>query len=223
MDLMTSSSPVQHLEATFGNLILLWNNFTNCGVRHVQCTQTYTITLDQIEYCNALKPMAHPTVKAAHRDNIVPQDLFEQFRSLRGAVAYTQLTRTDISVYVVFLQRQTETTTNYGHIRMLNTLVHRLQKSPQVLRYEYLGANTKFLVLTDSAFKKEEQTGHSLKGTLLLRIPDNRTDISKGRLLCHILDHNTKQIKNVTRSTCSAELFGLCDAGKSFTSSPMAH
>ena len=65
---------------------------------------------------------------------------------------------------------------------MLNTLVHQLQKSPQVLRYEYLGANTKILVLTDSAFKKEEQTGHSLKGTLLLRIPDNRTDISKGRL-----------------------------------------
>ena len=95
---------------------------------------------------------------------------------------------------------------------MLNTLVHRLQKSPQVLRYEYLGANTKFLVLTDSAFKKEEQTGHSLKGTLLLRIPDNRTDISEGRLLCHILDHNTKRIKNVTRSTFSAELFGLCDA-----------
>ena len=134
---------VYHLEATFGKLILQWNNFTNCGVRHIQCKQTFTITLDQIEYCNALKTIAHPTIKASQKENIVPQDLFEQFRSLRGAVAYTLLTRTDISVYVVHLQRQTETTTNYHHIRMLNILVQRLQKSPQVIRYEHLSTLTK--------------------------------------------------------------------------------
>ena len=95
---------------------------------------------------------------------------------------------------------------------MLNILVSRLQKSPQVLRYEHLGTSTKFLVITDSAFKKEEQTGHSLKGTLLLRVTDTRTDLSKGKFKCHLLDFNTKRISNVTRSTFSAELFGLCDA-----------
>ena len=67
-------------------------------------------------------------------------------------------------------------------------------------------------MITDSAFKKEEQTGHSLKGTLLLRVPDTRTDISTGKFKCHLFDFNTKRISNVTRSTFSAELFGLCDA-----------
>ena len=161
-----------YLEATFGKLILQWKNFTNCGIRHIQCKKTFTVTLDQIDYCNALKTIAHPTVKSSQKEAIVPLDLYEQFRSLRGAVAYTLLTRADISVYVVFLQRQTETTTNYHHIRMLNILVNRLQKTPQVLRYEHLGTHTKFLVIPDSVFKKEEQTGHSLKGTLLLRVPE---------------------------------------------------
>ena len=95
---------------------------------------------------------------------------------------------------------------------MLNILVLRLQDAPQVLRYEHLGSDTKFLVITDSAFKKEEQTGHSLKGTLLLRVANNRTDLAKGKMKCHLLDFNPKRISNVTRSTFSAELFGLCDA-----------
>ena len=159
-----------------------------------------------------MKTITHPTVKAADKDNIVPNDLFEQFRSLRGAVAYTLLTRTDIAVYVVYLQRQLETTTNYRHIHMLNLVVKRLQSTPQVLKYECLGPSTKFLVITDSAFKKEEQTGHSLKGTLLLRVPDTNCDFATGTHNCHLLDFNSKRISNVTRSTFSAELFGLCDA-----------
>ena len=95
---------------------------------------------------------------------------------------------------------------------MLNILVKRLHHNPQVMRYEYLGPTTKFLVITDSAFKKEELTGHSLKGTLLLRVPDAKCDFSTGVHKCHLLDFNTKRISNVTRSTFSAELFGLCDA-----------
>ena len=36
---------VHHLEATFGKLILQWNNFTNCGVRHIQCKHTHIRSL----------------------------------------------------------------------------------------------------------------------------------------------------------------------------------
>ena len=133
-ELVVIKEIIGHLETTFGKLILQWNNFLNCGVRHIQCPKTFTITLDQTDYCKALKTITHPTVKTADKDNIVPSDLFEQFMSLRGAVAYTLLTRTDIAVYVVFLQRQLEATTTYRHIAMLNILVKRLQSNPQVLR-----------------------------------------------------------------------------------------
>ena len=199
---------VAHLEKVFGKLILQWNKFTNCGVRHIQNPTTYEITLDQIEYAAALKPITHHAMKGAKLEQIVPTDLFEQFRSLRGAVAYTLLTRADVSVYVVFLQRQQETTTNFGHIKMVNLIVKRLQEHPEKLHYGYLGPNTTFLVVTDAAFKKEDDTGHALKGTIILR----RARGKLGSCLVHVIDFLTKRVGNVTRSTFSAELFSLCDA-----------
>ena len=108
----------------------------------------------------------------------------------------------------MFLQRAQETNTTYYHVKVLNTVVKRLQTHPHSLRYAHLGLKTEFLVLTDSAFKKEEDTGHALKGTLILRR-------AKGPLAScnvHIVDYLTKRVGNVTRSTFSAELFGLCDA-----------
>ena len=89
-------------------------------------------------------------------DAVVPSDLFEQFRSLRGAVAYCLLTRADIQVHVVFLQRVQEEGTQFRHIKMLNMLVKTLQQKPLSLRYEYLGEQTCFHVMTDAAFKKKK-------------------------------------------------------------------
>ena len=86
--------------------MLQWNKFTNCGIRHIQDAATMEVTMDQIEYIAALKPIEHPSTKGASLDAVVPYDLFEQFRSSRGAVAYTLLTRADVSVYVVYLQRK---------------------------------------------------------------------------------------------------------------------
>ena len=89
---------VDHLEAVFGKLILQWHKFTNCGVRHIQDPSTYVITLDQVEYIAALKPLNHPSIKGAKLTDTILPDLFLQFSSLRGAVAYTLLTRTDVCV-----------------------------------------------------------------------------------------------------------------------------
>ena len=202
---------VDCLERVFGKLILQWHHFTNCGIRHIQDPQTFAITLDQIEYANALKPIVHGSMKGATLTAIVSVDLFEQFRSLRGAVAYTLLTRTDVSVYVVFLQRACEDSTTFGHIKMLNIVVKRLQTHPQSLTYEYLGEQTMFLVTTDAAFKKEEDTGHALKGTIILRKARGSITVGKDEKV-HIIDFLTKRVGNVTRSTFSAELFSLCDA-----------
>jgi len=199
---------VGKLQEVFGALILQRHRFTNCGVRHIQNTTTMEITLDQIEYIAALKQLQHPSIKGAAATSIVPSDLFEQFMSLRGAVAYTLLTRTDVSVYVVYLQRQQAETTTYHHVKMLNMVVIRLQTHAERIHFGYLGHETCFLVLTDAAFKKEETTGHALKGTLILRRSVGPLSTCK----VHLLDFLTKRVSNVTRSTFSAELFSLCDA-----------
>ena len=49
----------KQLEATFGPLKLVFHEFTNCGVRHIQNKTTKEITLDQVEYIAALKPIQH--------------------------------------------------------------------------------------------------------------------------------------------------------------------
>ena len=111
---------------------------------------------------------------------------------------------------------------------MLNTVIKRLQTKPVKLEYRKLGPETYFLVFSDAAFKKEEDTGHALKGTLILRLsksvpagahvqPNKSTGVSEfvmtGTWTCHLIDFVTKRVSNVTRSTFSAELFSVCDAG----------
>jgi hypothetical protein len=213
---------VATLERTFGKLIVQWNKFTNCGVRHIQCPTTFAVTLDQIEYIMALKQMPMKTqdgVLIGRRGTPESIDIrtFEVFRSLRGAVAYCLLTRGDVSVYIVALQRCQEADTTWQHVKILNQVVRRLQGKPVVLRYEYLGPETCFLVFTDAAFKKEESTGHALKGTAVVRV--KHPGSLSGNVLpigrdhpCHLVDYLTKRVRNVTRSTFSAELFSLCDA-----------
>ena len=56
------------------------------------------------------------------------------FRSLLMALAYALVTRCDVSVYVVALQRIARSLT-YGHIKKLNTIVRWTQKHPLRLVY----------------------------------------------------------------------------------------
>ena len=50
---------VKCLEAVFGEIKLIWHVFTNCGVQHHQIEDCTQITLDQIAYIAALKPIQH--------------------------------------------------------------------------------------------------------------------------------------------------------------------
>ena len=89
----------------------------------------------------------------------------------------------------------------------------------------YLGEHTQFFIMCDSAFKKEDDSGHALKGHLVLRRPVSAepcvgeargTKPSVGAVLrsgkVHLVDFLSKKVSNVTRSTFSSELFGACDA-----------
>ena len=205
---------VSCLESTFGKLIVQWNSFTNCGIRHIQNPTTFEISMDQVGYINALKQM--PSATNTNLSVVVDNATFEQFRSLRGAVAYCLLTRADVTVYVVALQRLQEAQVTWRHVKALNVIVRRMQSRPKSLTYRYLGPHTQFVVYTDAAFKKEETTGHALKGKAIVRIAyTTSTDKLchlKVPVAAHLVEFLTKRVRNVTRSTYSAELFSLCDA-----------
>ena len=75
------------LEKVFGKLVEHWDQFTNCGMRHISDLTKGTITVDQDEYIAALKPIVHPELGRSCGENAVGGELLTLYQSLLGAVA----------------------------------------------------------------------------------------------------------------------------------------
>ena len=92
-----------------------------------------------------------------------------------------------------------------------------MQKHPKKLSYKRMpikgGSHLK--IVSDSAFKKETEKGHCLRGVLYLRAPGKQLD-DFGRVLVavvvHVLDWVCKNQRHVNRSTFAAELLSAGDA-----------
>lgn len=203
------------IEEVFGEMKITWHTFTNCGVRHIQDKLTKEITLDQSEYVAQLKLIANEESRGSNSTTLCGPVLHQQYQSLLGAVAYTSLTRVDVLVFIVALQRYSHAP-QIIHVKRLNALVKWMQANPRKLAYRKFpddgsrADNQHIKIIADSSFKKEEEKGHSLRGVLHLRCSGN--DPKAGKCVSHILDHATKALRFVTRSTFSAELLGACDA-----------
>ena len=120
------STTVQHilseLQKVFGDLKIEWYVFTNCGVRHIQDKITKEITLDQIQFANNLRVIAHSQISGSKPDDLCCPELHQLYQSLLGAVAYLAQTRVDIVVFICALQRVTHKPTIL-HVRRLNRLL----------------------------------------------------------------------------------------------------
>jgi hypothetical protein len=119
---------MEGLEKVFGKLTTTKNEFTNCGVRHRRLKDG-SLTMDQDDYIKALIPIAHKDLVGKAQNEPATPELESLFRSLLGAIAYTQLTQHQIACYVVALQRAASKLT-IGEIRRLSVLCKRLQKKP---------------------------------------------------------------------------------------------
>ena len=85
---------------------------------------------------------------------------------------------------------------NIMHVKSLNALTTWIQANPKSLTYEVfavrgdrqVGTGPHQRMCADSAFKKEEQTGHCMRGAAYLLCPGS-TDEAFGRsAACHMLD-----------------------------------
>ena len=185
-----------------------WNDFQNCGMRHRRDPTTNVTTVDQVEFIVALKPIVDPQIGKHNGEQECSKQLHELYRSLLGAAAYATLTRADISVFIVALQKAAHQP-KVKHVKMLNRLVRWMQKNPKPLVYRPIDGPLCLQVHSDSAFKKEETTGHALKGTVVMLTsasPSGRTADA------HLIEFCSKRVRHVTRSTFSADLFAACDS-----------
>ena len=90
------------LEEEFGKFTVDWDTFDNCALTHIR-HEDGTWETHQTKYAAALKPIAlGPDI---NNTELVSPDLHHAFISLVGAVAYLLITRGDVAVYVVALQR----------------------------------------------------------------------------------------------------------------------
>ena len=99
------------------------------------------------------------------------------------------------------------------HVKRLNVIVRYLQKNPKKLTYRPFSTHdTHLRIVSDAAFKKEEEKGHSLRGTLYLRAPGDSKEHFYVDSTVHVLEYCSKALRHVTRSTFAAELHGACDS-----------
>ena len=112
------------IEETFGSMKLIWHEFTNCGVRHIQDKTTFECSLDQTEYISGLKTISHDEIRGKSSNSYCEPLLHTLYQSLLGAVAFTSLTRVDIIVFVVALQRHTHKPQIKPHITTTPHTLH---------------------------------------------------------------------------------------------------
>ena len=212
------------IEKIFGELKILWNNFTNCGVRHFKDPITKEITLDQNEYVKGIKTVAHPEMSSQPSDALCGSELHMLYWSVIGALNFAILTRMDIAVFVSALQRVSHQPTIL-HCKRLNTVVRWAQRNPKHIRYTRLGnvtgealpgapgnvVPTHLRMYSDAAFKKEEEDGHSLRGACYLRCYGNQDHNLTKATRGHLIDFQAKGQRRVVRATFTAELLGGCD------------
>ncbi len=67
------------IQKVFVELKIVWKDFTNCGTRHIQNPITKEITLDQIEYTQNLRQIAHPELKTAKNDSFCTPPLHQLY------------------------------------------------------------------------------------------------------------------------------------------------
>ena len=193
-----------------GELDITRTNFTCCGVRHTH-TPEGGYELDQRDYIAALKPIGSALMTGISNDTTAPAEVARLFLSLLMALAFTLLTRVDLHVYVVALQRHAQTPT-CGHVRKLNTLVKWAQLNPLSLVYKPMTCLRQLEVHSDGAFRKEEKegqaAGRAMRGAVYLRLgkgPDKAQP-------CHLLDWQCGTLKTVTRSTFTSEMMSAIGA-----------
>ena len=202
---------------TLDQLKIVWNSFTNCGVRHIQDTKTKEVVLGQVEYVKKIKTITHPSMRTSATNAEAGHELHQLYMSLLGAIAYTTMTRPDAIVCVCALQRFNHEPTIIND-KSLNALTRWLQHHPRGLRYRRLSAQSgrgemqyHLRMSSDAAFKKEEEKGHSMRGACYIKsFGQDQASVTKA---CqgHFLDFASRSQRHVTRSTFPAELFATCD------------
>ena len=124
-------------------------------------------------------------------------------------------TRPDIMVYVAALQRVMATPVN-KHVVALNKILRYIKNKPLKIVYKAVPNPWKLLVISDSAFKAEDQDWLAIRSGLIAlasKEPAARTANSGSSAVWSVqpIEHVCKKQQRICRSTYAAELHSALD------------
>ena len=134
--------------------------------------------------------------------------LIQQYQSLLGALSWMIQTRTDVAVYCCALQRAAQKPLAEHGLR-LNKVVKWIKRKPVGLIYKKMKTPTRVMIVSDAAFRKEDDKGLAMRGALIGIIEGS--SFTPGGVF-HLLEWYSRKQRRVTRSTFSAELNAASDA-----------
>ena len=93
-------------------------------------------------------------------------------------------------------------------MKRLNTVLKFMKKHQVVTLFKRLAPPLKLIAISDSAFKRQDESPLACRGSMIVLCED-RSDNIGGHL--QVVDYQSQKQKRVTRSTYGAELHGLAD------------
>ena len=176
--------------------------------------------MDQDDYIKGIKVCVSSEITKTASEAKAGAELHAQYWSVLGAIAYAVLTRPDIAVFVSALQRWSHAPAII-HCKRLNAVVRWAQRNPRGICYKPLDSSsrptgstiaTHLREISDAAFKKEDTSGHSMRGACWVRCVGNTLDDMQKSSPGHLLEFVARSQRRVTRSTFTSELQGGCDS-----------
>eukprot|EP00971_Amphidinium_carterae_P181024 3590931-Amphidinium_carterae.1 len=193
------------LTKRFGKLKRQSESFEHCGVWHMRTEQGWMMTQDH--YLTKLDLPSRDqlkTYKEKATQKCNPAD-HKEFRTLLGRVAWIVTSRPEAAVMAQTMQAKAHEPT-YSDMLTLCLTARWLKSHRSSTLYAPMEGPFRLVVVSDAAFKPEENSKHARRGALLLLTPRNAW--LGGRV--HIIDYASKKIPRVTKSTYAAELHALC-------------
>ena len=195
------------LEVRFGSMKVQVGKFEHCGVVHEQL-EDGTVLLHQNQYIDQLRPLSLSPFDDVSDDTFLKGALYSVFRTALGVLSWLVQTRYDVSVYVAALQRVAQTP-RMAHLRKVGRVLKWVRRRRYSIRYRSLRRPLKVLVVSDSSFRKEDNTGLAMRGAFVC-IAEQQSQSPGGRV--HVIEVFSKKQRRVMRSTFGAEILGLNDA-----------
>ena len=146
---------LKQLEQAFDSLKIERDAFEHLGLRHKRLDGGIR-SVDQQSYVSELRPIPEAELRLCSPQSLASETQKQQFMSLVGGLAWVVQTRPDVAVFIAALQRRLKEP-KVQDLLNANRVLKYLKAKPLEMVYKKVDAPWKLVVVSDSAFKGEDQ------------------------------------------------------------------